>query len=69
MVLHVVVALFYSFVALYLKGSTSVHKRIFLIPWICFNGVFVIAYSLSQVQLKKSGKSVDPVCSLPKKVV
>ena len=27
----------------------------FLIPWTCFNGIFVIANSLSQVQLEKSG--------------
>ena len=55
MVLHVVVDLFYSCVAFYLKARTlaanSVHKCIFLIPWTCFNGVFVIANSYFQVQL------------------
>ena len=72
------------FVAIYLKGSSlavSSQMNIF-ISWTCFNGVFVIANSLSQVHLGSRYESrhwvnhccvekekVDAVSSLPKKVV
>ena len=50
---------FVHFVAIYLKASTlAVSSQMYiLIPWTCFNGVFVIAISPSQEQIRSCYES------------